>query len=80
MEESHRQKTASEVNAAILSSTTSDSEAKLSVLMKMLVWAQKQLKEKHNCVFPEMYNMLEERLFRACMERDSPNREKSVGE
>lgn len=59
MEESHRQKTASEVNAAILSSATCESEAKLSVLIKMLVWAQKQLKEKHNCVFPVIHNMLE---------------------
>jgi len=59
MEDSHRHKTASEVNAAILSSATCESEAKLSVLIKMLVWAQKQLKEKHNCVFPVIHNLLE---------------------
>eukprot|EP00252_Welwitschia_mirabilis_P004390 TRINITY_DN14749_c0_g1_i1.p1 TRINITY_DN14749_c0_g1~~TRINITY_DN14749_c0_g1_i1.p1 ORF type:complete len:246 (+),score=64.06 TRINITY_DN14749_c0_g1_i1:148-885(+) len=43
---SQRLKTASEVNAAILTSQSHEKDPKLPSLLKMLVWAQKQLDEK----------------------------------
>jgi hypothetical protein len=55
LDHSHRQKIASEVNAAILSSQCQDKEAKLPRLIKMLLWAQKTLSEKAN--FPVMKNL-----------------------
>ncbi|KAJ8761478.1 hypothetical protein K2173_001611 [Erythroxylum novogranatense] len=43
---SQRLRTASEVNAAILTSQSHDKDPKLPSLLKLLVWAQKQLDEK----------------------------------
>jgi glucose-induced degradation protein 8 len=55
LDHSHRQKIASELNAAILSAQSQDKEAKLPTLIKMLLWAQNQLSEKAN--FPLMTNL-----------------------
>lgn len=52
MEAGQRQKTASEVNAAILSTFCQDKDPKLPIMLKMLVWAQNQLEEKVR--FPKM--------------------------
>eukprot|EP00850_Spirogloea_muscicola_P024876 SM001679S02932 [mRNA] locus=s1679:28:1329:+ [translate_table: standard] len=41
-----RQKTASELNAAILTSQSHEKDPKLPNLLKMLIWAQQQLDEK----------------------------------
>ncbi|XP_057819449.1 protein GID8 homolog isoform X1 [Cryptomeria japonica] len=43
---SQRQKTASELNAAILTSQNHEKDPKLPNLLKMLIWAQAQLDEK----------------------------------
>ncbi|GAQ80360.1 hypothetical protein KFL_000520320 [Klebsormidium nitens] len=43
---SQRQKTASELNAAILTSQSHEKDPRLPSLLKMLVWAQNQLDEK----------------------------------
>ncbi|KAJ3184128.1 Glucose-induced degradation complex subunit [Irineochytrium annulatum] len=43
---SQRQKTASELNAAILTSQCQEKDPKLPSLLKMLIWAQNQLGEK----------------------------------
>eukprot|EP00249_Psilotum_nudum_P021301 c28059_g1_i2 orf=436-1125(-) len=43
---SQRQKTASELNAAILTSQSHEKDPKLPSLLKMLTWAQNQLDEK----------------------------------
>lgn len=43
---SQRQKTASELNAAILTSQSHEKDPKLPSLLKMLLWAQNQLDEK----------------------------------
>ncbi|KAH7442429.1 hypothetical protein KP509_03G088100 [Ceratopteris richardii] len=43
---SQRQKTASELNAAILTSQSHEKDPKLPGLLKMLIWVQKQLDEK----------------------------------
>ena len=40
LEASQRQKTASELNAAILTSQSQDKDPKLPNLLKMLIWAQ----------------------------------------
>lgn len=47
-----REKTAGELNAAILSSQCQDKEPKLPNLLKLLAWAQDQLRE--SCEFPVM--------------------------
>ncbi|CAN8245084.1 unnamed protein product [Cochlearia groenlandica] len=52
---SHRLKTASEVNAAILTSQSHEKDPKLPSLLKMLIWAQKQLDEK--AVYPHVSNL-----------------------
>ena len=52
----HRQKLASEVNAAILTSFCQEKDPKLPSLLKMLVWAQNQLEEKVN--FPKMRDFM----------------------
>ena len=41
-----RQKTASELNAAILQSQCADKESRLPLLIKTLLWSQHQLDEK----------------------------------
>eukprot|EP01137_Pigoraptor_chileana_P005688 Opistho-2@49086 len=46
LDASQRQKTASELNAAILTSQAQEREPKLPGLLKMLFWAQSQLDEK----------------------------------
>lgn len=46
MDLSQRQKTASELNAAILSSQSQEQEPRLPMLLKMLIWAHNQLDEK----------------------------------
>ncbi len=45
LDASQRQKTASELNAAILNSQCQDKDPKLPVMLKLLIWAQEQLKE-----------------------------------
>ncbi|KAF8093349.1 hypothetical protein N665_0384s0034 [Sinapis alba] len=52
---SHRLKTASEVNAAILTSQSHEKDPKLPSLLKMLIWAQKQLDEK--AVYPHINDL-----------------------
>lgn len=56
MDVSQRQKTASELNAAILASQSQEAEPKLPNLLKLLVWAQKQLDEK--AVYPRIDNLV----------------------
>ncbi|CAM0878891.1 unnamed protein product [Alopecurus aequalis] len=51
---SHRLKTASEVNAAILISQNHEKDSKLPSLLKMLIWTQDQLNEK--AVYPRISN------------------------
>lgn len=52
---SQRLKTASEVNAAILTSQSHEKDPKLPSLLKMLVWAQNQLDEK--AAYPRITNL-----------------------
>lgn len=52
---SQRQKTASELNAAILESQCQEKAPKLPNLLKLLVWAQKRLDEKVN--YPRINNL-----------------------
>eukprot|EP00164_Ancoracysta_twista_P001853 GFYU01002434.1.p1 GENE.GFYU01002434.1~~GFYU01002434.1.p1 ORF type:complete len:225 (+),score=77.40 GFYU01002434.1:69-743(+) len=56
LDNTHRQKTASELNAAILSSQCQEKDPKLPSMLKMLLWAQKQLDEKVK--FPHIENMV----------------------
>ncbi|CAM8905760.1 unnamed protein product [Rhodiola kirilowii] len=48
----HRHKTASEVNAAILTSQNHEKDPKLPLVLKMLIWAQNQLNEK--AIYPHI--------------------------
>ncbi|KAF8370172.1 hypothetical protein HHK36_003743 [Tetracentron sinense] len=52
---SQRLKTASEVNAAILTSQSHEKDPKLPSLLKMLIWAQNQLDEK--AAYPHINNL-----------------------
>ncbi|XP_078441757.1 lisH and RanBPM domains containing protein [Wolffia australiana] len=52
---SHRLKTASEVNAAILTSQSHEKDPKLPSLLKMLIWAQNQLDEK--AIYPRITDL-----------------------
>ncbi|KAK4340575.1 hypothetical protein RND71_039076 [Anisodus tanguticus] len=52
---SQRLKTASEVNAAILTSQSHEKDPKLPSLLKMLIWAQNQLGEK--AVYPRINDL-----------------------
>ncbi|XP_004232831.1 protein GID8 homolog isoform X2 [Solanum lycopersicum] len=52
---SQRLKTASEVNAAILTSQSHEKDPKLSSLLKMLIWVQDQLDEK--VYYPRITNL-----------------------
>lgn len=45
LEPAQRQKTASELNAAILDSQCQDKDPKLPAMLKLLMWAQEQLKQ-----------------------------------
>ena len=56
LDHSQRQKTASELNAAILTSQCQDKDPKLPQLLKILLWAQNQLSEK--VTFPQMKNLI----------------------
>lgn len=56
LDSSHRQKTASELNAAILASQSQEKDPKLPSLLKMLTWAQQQLDEKVK--YPRMNNFV----------------------
>ncbi|KAI8908819.1 CTLH/CRA C-terminal to lish motif domain-containing protein [Powellomyces hirtus] len=51
-----RQKTASELNSAILTAQCQEKDPKLPSLLKMLVWAQNQLDEK--AFFPKINNFV----------------------
>jgi len=53
---SQRQRTASELNAAILTSQSQEKDPKLPNMLKMLVWAQDELDEK--VLFPKMKNLV----------------------
>ncbi|CAG8717223.1 5761_t:CDS:2, partial [Acaulospora colombiana] len=53
---SQRQRTASELNAAILTSQSQEKDPKLPSMLKMLVWAQDELDEK--VLFPRMKNLV----------------------
>jgi hypothetical protein len=55
LDHGQRQKTASELNAAILTSQRQEKDPKLPSLLKMLLWAQNQLAEKIN--FPQIRNL-----------------------
>ena len=57
---SQRLKTASELNAAILSSQCQEKDPKLPNLLKMLIWAQHQLDEK--AVYPRMHDLVSAKL------------------
>ncbi|TPX41295.1 hypothetical protein SeMB42_g05317 [Synchytrium endobioticum] len=52
---SQRQKTASELNSAILAAQCQDKDPKLPTMLKMLVWAQNQLDEKYS--YPKVKNL-----------------------
>lgn len=55
MDVSQRQKTASELNAAILSSQGQEKEPRLLLLLKMMLWAQQQLDEK--ATYPKVIDL-----------------------
>lgn len=55
MDVGQRQKTASELNAAILASQGQEKEPRLLLLLKMMLWAQQQLDEK--AVYPRISNL-----------------------
>ncbi|KAK9791866.1 hypothetical protein WJX73_010094 [Symbiochloris irregularis] len=55
MELSQRQKVASELNAAILSSQGQEQEPRLPLLLKMLLWAHSQLEDK--LIYPHISNL-----------------------
>jgi len=55
LDSSQRQKTASELNAAILTSLSQEKDPKLPILLKMLKWAQTQLDEK--LIYPHINNL-----------------------
>jgi len=56
LDPSHRQKTASELNAAILTSQSQERDPKLPTLLKMLKWSQSQLEERIR--FPKINNLV----------------------
>jgi hypothetical protein len=56
MDASQRQKTASELNAAILSSQRREAEPRAALLLKMLLWAQQRLEERAN--FPKIVDLV----------------------
>ncbi|KND01575.1 uncharacterized protein SPPG_09111 [Spizellomyces punctatus DAOM BR117] len=56
LDHAQRQKTASELNAAILTAQCQEKDPKLPSLLKMLVWAQNQLEEK--MLFPKIRNLV----------------------
>ncbi|KAJ3167707.1 hypothetical protein HDU88_002154 [Geranomyces variabilis] len=56
IEYAQRQKTASELNSAILTAQCQEKDPKLPSLLKMLVWAQNQLDEK--ATYPKITNFV----------------------
>ncbi|KAJ2889632.1 hypothetical protein IWW38_004595, partial [Coemansia aciculifera] len=52
----HRQKTANELNAALLAAHSQPREAKLPALLQLLAWTQEQLDEKAN--YPRISNIV----------------------
>ncbi|KAI9012807.1 CTLH/CRA C-terminal to lish motif domain-containing protein [Gaertneriomyces semiglobifer] len=56
LEQSQRQKLASELNSAILTAQCQEKDPKLPGLLRMLVWAQNQLEEKVS--FPKIKNLV----------------------
>ncbi|KAF6265934.1 CTLH/CRA C-terminal to lish motif domain-containing protein [Scenedesmus sp. NREL 46B-D3] len=60
MDVAQRQKTASELNAAILSSQGQEREPRLLLLLKMMLWAQQRLDEK--AVYPKVTDLAAPRL------------------
>ncbi|KAK3248167.1 Glucose-induced degradation complex subunit [Cymbomonas tetramitiformis] len=60
LEASQRQKTASELNAAILSSQCQEKESRLPNLLKMMLWAQNQLDDKVS--FPKINDLITAKL------------------
>lgn len=56
MDVDQRQKTASELNAAILSSQCQEEEPRLPHLLKMMLWAQNRLQEKVH--FPKIDDLM----------------------
>lgn len=55
MDVAQRQKTASELNAAILSSQCQEKEPRLPLLLKLMIWAQNQLEDK--VTFPKITDL-----------------------
>jgi hypothetical protein len=55
LDHTQRQKTASDLNAALLSSQCQEKDPKLHSLLKMLSWAQTKLEEKVD--FPKIENI-----------------------
>ncbi|KAJ2783433.1 hypothetical protein H4R18_001698 [Coemansia javaensis] len=53
---SHRQKTANELNAALLAAHSQPREPKLPALLQLLAWSQEQLDEKAN--YPRINNIV----------------------
>ncbi|EGC39326.1 hypothetical protein DICPUDRAFT_52718 [Dictyostelium purpureum] len=56
LDHSQRQKTAGELNAAILTSQSQDKDPKLPTIIKLLKWAQTQLDSK--CQYPRIKNFV----------------------
>lgn len=56
MDVAQRQKTASELNAAILSSQCQEEEPKLPHLLKMMIWSQNRLQDKVS--FPQVKDLV----------------------
>jgi len=56
LDQAQRQRTASELNAAILVSQCQEKDPKLPILLKMLLWSQNQLERKIR--FPKIKNLL----------------------
>ncbi|KAN0031987.1 hypothetical protein ACTFIV_005860 [Dictyostelium citrinum] len=54
LDHSQRQKTAGELNSAILLSQSQDKDPKLPTILKLLKWAQTQLDSK--CIYPKITN------------------------
>jgi hypothetical protein len=54
LEVSQRQKVARELNAAVLASQGQEKDPRLPNLLKLLLWAQNQMDEKH--IFPKIKN------------------------
>lgn len=56
MDASQRQKTASELNAAILSSQCHETEPRVALLLKMMLWAQQRLDER--LIYPKIVDLV----------------------